>query len=1688
MNNKKEYLDLNKIIKKEKKIISNKLNSSKSTNNFLNQYNKDMKIEGKINKYKYLNSYSSKYSDYLFDNIEFKNSCINKSYGTMNNCLSFSENNKNKQKFNSFNSSISPSNAYDKKNKRSSIFGQYYIDIDLSMNCTKDQNCLINKRLLKNAIGLNHSMQKDFKIDTKSNIFTSPIERNKKSNSKNIIDLRNNYNYNYLSKKSSFTSREKIPNIINATQPKKIEFLNNNKKTKINYIPYNNKITRANDYQNLDLLNHINNNNVKRKNNYNLAGSKLEKSNNMSKKELFYNNDPKIWKDYINFQKNIKCISHTPKNRDENEIINFKTEQISKNSMNLDNNYLTETRLKKEVRTENYDFKSLNTNINKNMNKRNVLSQQNIFLSKKENFLDDFISIDNTELKISVLSINNKNNNKNVNLKKSTMKKGTNLSEYNNTQESFSINDTKSKKSKYLDSNQKDINLIDSVSNLDTNCFNSVNKSNKNSTINTKKFRGMQIIVSNTNSGKKKLCISPSKNKADIIEYNRNNKKYNKININLDEYNSKNYLNNNKTNTNRNIRKVINYTEYNKELLSNYNKNRNNAKNNNNKKESHTLLKSISFCKKINNPVKLYPKKRDNKINKAFYIPSYVKRIYMPNQSSSNKFKKFNNTVEIKQNNENNNLNDCYKKYKNNIININNNTSNVNVLNVKNSSINICFEKKEKYKDLSLEKNINYSTTVNSTHINNKINIKIGDNYQIEKTNINNKLKANTNEDNLASYIKISSNSIKNNNINTKRNEKMPGNSKKSNINIKNKTQQISINNSEINLLSNIKAKKRLSERGNNIKINLNDTKNDLDINLNKINLNSARNENSYNKEIEKSEKVKVIKENHFKKINIPVLSKNDSISVLKKQLSYGVYVKPTCVLSRSKSKNKKHSEIKSKIDSINKNNNKSISKIFKQSKTLNNEKSLYFKTPYKNSFQSKYSSSFKMSYTKLKMSKSARILYKNSIEKKNINKILKKKLNVSSKTIQIRNGVAKSFCFFNKFYCYFLKGPKISKCLSDKKYICKNMNKEKDIKISKEEDIVKNTQDNIEDNCNNENNNLNLNIENVDKNEMLIEDNNNKNNSNKIIMDDEKINESSQNGLIMTFGEVNYTKKNSDKINTGNYKNNDIVHFTNDIVNDESDLDIYKKLNIIHYEKNQEMKNDNNISENEDIKLYFSDEDDMNMDVEKYSNPLYNSNKLNTKLNIFYESTNGKEIEDINKKVCKTFKKRNKGDKYNLENAEKGLRILKKIVVRRGYKSDDDQIPTYIKEDTDENSHKIYLGTNKLNELFNNRKERDYSFNKKNNSYNIKYRNKYCRSVNKDILKGITKIENFFEKKYFNDNTKINTYEGKNNNFNYDFSGENSCNIDNLIDYDEDIKPKIRTYVQKSNNLYFPNIKARNDFNIDDDYVNMDEIQNNSYKKCEENIDKEMQENIKGNANQINEENILQSNYICYEGKNVKEIENNDLSLKENLLKQFNREDMQDNLQKTKNINRNSKISSNKEGNILIINEENNSSILEENGFLEHIIKYQSKNKIEHEIIYLLNILTLANYQDILNKIKKIILYQNNIINNNEIIIKNEHLFKDIIFKKSIELLYINLYAKLCNDLHNNISNTLIEQKNLKNNKERNLKFIINEECIIYLNKYKNISKEYSFIIDKESDDYIFLKKKVKIYIWKHV
>ena len=126
--------------------------------------------------------------------------------------------------------------------------------------------------------------------------------------------------------------------------------------------------------------------------------------------------------------------------------------------------------------------------------------------------------------------------------------------------------------------------------------------------------------------------------------------------------------------------------------------------------------------------------------------------------------------------------------------------------------------------------------------------------------------------------------------------------------------------------------------------------------------------------------------------------------------------------------------------------------------------------------------------------------------------------------------------------------------------------------------------------------------------------------------------------------------------MNSLNKENNIIKNeqneISNDIINDvnkkeEGKFDIIKKIEQIEFL-------DDNFINNEDIKLNYSDEN--------------NSERNSIKL---HGITLGKEIEDSEKKVSKTYK--NLKLDNNLENAEKGLKILKNIAERRELKSHKD-------------------------------------------------------------------------------------------------------------------------------------------------------------------------------------------------------------------------------------------------------------------------------------------------------------------------------------------------------------------------------------------------------------------------------
>ena len=911
-------------------------------------------------------------------------------------------------------------------------------------------------------------------------------------------------------------------------------------------------------------------------------------------------------------------------------------------------------------------------------------------------------------------------------------------------------------------------------------------------------------------------------------------------------------------------------------------------------------------------------------------------------------------------------------------------------------------------------------------------------------------------------------------------------------------TPKLCKNKSEIVLTNSIKINKGLTDR----KI----------IDKDNLELNTTRNNNVYNSD-QNSKNIMIPKkrndkDNYTKKM-LPLISENNSIVHNSKNNPLGIYMKPTG-LARSKSiKKKSHTNIKTKFKYINKKRNIISTNKKPKDLSINLKNKKYLYSSPNHTIQNDDNRSLKLKSAELKPHKSACFYYESSIENISTIKKGRKKLNFDKllDTSQKKNIVMKTLkknnnnCFYYKFYKYFIKQPKINKCYFTKKYIDKNSKNEQNITLK-----IPNKNKNID------NNTITLSL----KDEIMTNDNNKIFSfSNKILNnEEEKINESSQNGLTMTFGEVNYTKKNSEKMNTINIKNSDLMsQLNNDIINDESfksEIDMYKKLNILPETKKII---EDNISENEDIQFNFSDEEGGTGSI--FPSQLQNSNKNNNTHQL--KSNTGKEFNDIDTKKCKTFKKVNDGMKYNLEKAEKGLRILKKIAVRRGYKSDDENFSKLKNqkndEDTDKNRYHIYLGTNKLNDLFNSRQESKSSLHKKNNSsYDIKYKNTFSKSVNKDILKGISKIEYLFEKKNLNDN-RIKTYNRKH---------KKKDNIDSNISDDFDLKEKLRNFIQNGkNNLYFSLSKTgkestnTNDYNTKDDDNMYDDNHTKALINEDNNNNIDLNNNCDKNKKKLNKDKYnIDVNYISNKNdENQKTIKNMNFSIKEILLKEFKKDTIKNkegankiipdlnelNIKEEKN-NDNKK--NKKDLKTLKIKkrdgEKKNSELSESNDYLFMINKSQSKNSVKHNIIFLLNIITDENYSNIINQITDIILYKNNKnsdninnkllsrnLNEKEILLKNEHIFKDIIIKKATtENKYLLLYVKICNDLNNNISNALIEQKNIRNNKERNLKFIINEECILLINKYKKISKEYNNITNKENNDYIQLRTTVIEYV----
>ena len=1305
----------------------------------------------------------------------------------------------------------------------------------------------------------------------------------------------------------------------------------------------------------------------------------------------------------------------------------------------------------------------------------------------------------------SVDKINKENSNLNYNLylnsfcgRSPTVKKP-NLEEFNTSQDNLNFLESKVKTSRVNNSKVKiqKTNLIFSKSNLINNSYN--NFYGHKSSINIAKNNNQNI---NKNISEKKMSNSPINNYIYNNENDINN--YNLLSINSNDNNTKyNY------NIFKNISKIISNkneededkekaykTENNININNTYNNEFINFDSSNYKKghkkneNSSSMMKNLNYNNQIkNNKEKLFLKIDEIKsnddifknnqgninanpnINKKIQINKYLKQIKLlnkkiKNNSETNKF----NYIDEKSKSKPKNKNQINTN--NNIININNNTSNVNVLNVKNSSINICFEKKDKIDTISPQ-NINYINSSiqkeNNNYINKETNDKnevnelfkknkIWKNLKIKKPSIN-KAKSNyLNPVNENSYINLNSNKfgfINSLNINKSKDNNITKsyksffihnkkeNNTKNNSNKIDDTKQLINYNSEAFLLNLKKINKNNSNINTDIikkktKLYINNPKeknriNNYKFEKDKLKKDIKKNNLNNNLSIIKPIESKVYDRKDLKIINIPLVSINNLIKTnilnnSKNKNPLGIYRKPNNIKSLSKSKKKNITKSKSENKfnnyihkNVNKNNLKfSLKNSLKTSKSLNSE--LYFNTS-PTFYLKEEMVNKKFNIESLNSSLFAKnILICNNDSDNESNLSNANKYN-GKKSIVINEIYPKSFCFVNKIYNYFIKPPKIGKC-----FFIKNIHNNKNIfNYSIKEKAL------LEDNK---------------KVSITNRDNYNENNN------EEKNNESSQNGLLLTFGEMNNNKKNSEKsytIANSNNKNNNICNFIDNIIED-SDLDIYRSLqegsSLI---KNDKIKNENSISyindfENEDLKIYDSLEKDKSI----------NKNKKK----IFYNSTKGKEINTKYDDKSKTFKKE---FKHNLEKTEKGLKILGKIVLRRGGINKDKRSLVKLENSHTQDNIRINgkkknnnLGKNKSNELFIIRKEKEPNNKEK---YINKTSEKYSKSLSKDIIiKGLSKIENVFEKNGINNiesvskDNKINTYDSKNKKNYKDLNSNYKDNeYLNIMNYSEILKTKIKTLVNKSKS----NLGSSNDNNTLDsyfDYNNTDNLNN----KNKENL-------ILSNKNEINDL------------KNINNAKDILLPIKCNLLN----DDYFNNSKDLLTYSEEEVKSNNKYNNI--------SSILEESeNYLEAIKKKQADNIIKHDIIFLLNILVKKNYSNVLSQITKKTLYKNknNILNNNDVIIENENIIKNSIFEQiTRDEKYIYLYAKICNDLNNNIISALKEQKNSKNKKEKSFKNIISDECLSILNNFKNID---SFKIENKEKDgnYSYLRKKIIGYI----
>ena len=404
--------------------------------------------------------------------------------------------------------------------------------------------------------------------------------------------------------------------------------------------------------------------------------------------------------------------------------------------------------------------------------------------------------------------------------------------------------------------------------------------------------------------------------------------------------------------------------------------------------------------------------------------------------------------------------------------------------------------------------------------------------------------------------------------------------------------------------------------------------------------------------------------------------------------------------------------------------------------------------------------------------------------------------------------------------------------------------------------------------------------------------------------------------------------------------------------------------------------------SENEELKLNFSEEDFINSDkintnTKILNNNTYNKNNYTIGKELLENSVN---VEMFKRKESQTY---NKKKYFNDKNLLNGLNILNKLVNKR--------------ENEDKNNN-IIAGINKLSNLFDNINKNNLSDN-----FNIS-----------SLTENKNEILNKIIKNQFTD--KLKTYK--------------KCPIKTNEIYKSDIKNTFNDSL--INDSINESISCKNSNKIDSSAdINFVETKKSKLQSIKNSFDEE-------NTNNENTKNVIKYTYEF-----LLSVKNNNLDLKYNLLPEDLIEHFNELLTPTKTI--------------LIFD------YLSE-AFITQISIKQHVNNFRNEIINLANAVTIGNFNLVFNDISNILLLNKN---NDSKLFENILILIEIFFDKAInEVCYNFLYAELFSKLNLKLVNEFIDQKNAKNNKERNIKFLVNEECNKRLNQYKQIEDDKILLV----------------------